>query len=64
MITLSYTRSNARFTFSDALILDEKVYASMSQEDVIAVQDARFAAWLSQVEIASDAPIDEVTSGN
>lgn len=63
MISIPYSRSNGQFTFTDSLILEDEVYAAMALEDVIAMQDARFAAWLSHVEEASNAPVEEVTNG-
>lgn len=58
MIEIPYTRSDGRFTFSDTLILDEEIYAAMTPEEVTAMQDARFAAWLDYVTKASDGDVN------
>lgn len=61
MISIPYSRSNGIYTFTDAILLDDDVYAAMTPEEIIAMQDARFAAWLAHVEEASNTL--EVTNG-
>lgn len=63
MISIPYTRSNGQFTFSDTLFIDEEVYATMTSDDVTAMQDARFAAWLDHLQSASNEPPVEATNG-
>lgn len=63
MISIPYSRSNGVYTFTDAILLDDDVYAAMTPEEITAMQDARFATWLACVEEASNAPADEVTNG-
>lgn len=63
MISIPYSRSNGIYTFTDALILEDDVFASMAPEEITAMQDARFAAWVAQVEAASNAPV-EVANGD
>lgn len=63
MISIPYSRSNERFTFNDALILDDDVYAAMTPEEITAMQDARFSAWLIQVERASELAVEDVANG-
>jgi hypothetical protein len=60
MISIPYSRTNGIYTFTDAIILDDDVYAAMTPEEITAMQDARFAAWVTHVE---ETPA-EVTNGN
>lgn len=62
MISIPYSRSNGIYTFSDSLILDEETYNGMTAEEITAMQDARFAAWVAHVEEASNTPVEEVTA--
>lgn len=59
MISIPYSRTNGVYTFTDALILEEDVYNAMTLEEITAMQDARFAEWVSHVEEASNAPAEE-----
>jgi hypothetical protein len=63
MISIPYSRTNGVYMFTDAIVLDDDVYAAMTAEEITAIQDARFAAWAAHVEEASNAPADEVTNG-
>lgn len=59
MITIPYSRSNGQFTLTDSLILDEETYAAMTQDEITAMQDARFEKWLAIITAPSS--VDEVT---
>lgn len=60
MISIPYSRTNGIYTFTDAIVLDDDVYAAMTTEEITAMQDARFANWVAQVEQASNAPTEEL----
>jgi hypothetical protein len=55
MISIPYSRTNGVYTFTDTVILSEDAYAAMTPEEITAMQDARFAAWVAHVEEASNA---------
>jgi hypothetical protein len=63
MISIPYSRTNGVYTFTDTIILSEDAYAAMTPEEITAMQDARFAAWVAHVEEASNAPVEEVLNG-
>lgn len=52
MISIPYSRSNGIYTFTDAIVLEDDVYAAMTSEEITTMQDNRFANWLSHLEAA------------
>lgn len=50
MISIPYSRSNGIYTFTDAIVLEDDVYATMTSEEITTMQDNRFANWLSHLE--------------
>lgn len=62
MISIPYSRTNGIYTFTDAIVLDDDVYATMTAEEITAIQDARFASWVALITSASNS--SEVTDGN
>jgi len=63
MISIPYTRTNGVHKFMDTIILSEDDYAAITPEEITAMQDDRFAAWVAHVEQASNAPPEELTEG-
>lgn len=63
MIEIPYTRTDGVLTFSDTLFIDEDVYATMTSEEVMAMQDARFASWLDHVRKAPSEIQQDVING-
>ena len=62
-VSVFFSRTNGVHTFTDALVMPPDVYDALTPEEMTAMQDARFAAWLNFVIAASNAPVEEVTNG-
>ena len=53
MISIPYQRSNGVFTFTGTLVLEDDVYNAMTPEEIKAMQDEKFASWLTYIQEAS-----------
>lgn len=58
-ISVAYERTVGGFTFRSAIVMPQEEYEAMTESGIVALQDARFAAWLAHVEEASNAPAEE-----
>jgi hypothetical protein len=61
-ISVPFTRTNGQYTFTDALVMAPNAYDALTPDEITAMQDARFVAWLDFITEASNSP--EVTDGN
>jgi hypothetical protein len=59
MISIPFTRTDGQYTLQDALVMVATEFESLSEPDIIAMQDDRFAKWVSYVITASNAPPQE-----
>jgi hypothetical protein len=60
-ISVPFTRTNGQYTFTDALVMPPQAHEALTETEIIAMQDARFAAWLDFITVASSDA--EVTNG-
>jgi hypothetical protein len=61
-ISVSYSRYINGFMFASAIVISPEEYEAMSESDMVALQDARFAAWVAYVDEASSTPADQPTT--
>jgi hypothetical protein len=59
-ISVPFSRTNGMYTFTDALVIAPNAYDALTPDEITAMQDARFADWVAQVEQASNAPAEEL----
>ena len=60
-ISVPFSRTNGMYTFTDALVMAPNAYEALTPDEITAMQDARFAAWLDFITAASNDA--EVTNG-
>jgi hypothetical protein len=59
MISIPFTRTDGQYTLQDAIILTTTEFESLSEADILAMQDLRFSNWVSFLITASNAPPQE-----
>ena len=56
LISVPFTRTNGQYTLQDALVLPRSEFESLSEAEILTMQDERFAAWVAFLIEASNAP--------
>ena len=59
MVKIDFVRGEEPVLFRDALHIPADVYATMTEDEVKAMQDERYENWKAFVEAASNAPAVE-----
>lgn len=59
MISIPFTRTNGQYTLQDAIVMSATEFESLSEADILAMQDLRFSNWVSFLITASNAPPQE-----
>ena len=62
-VSVPFSRTNGVHTFTDALVMPPNVYDALTPDEITAMQDTRFVAWLDFITAASNAPVEEVLNG-
>lgn len=63
-VSISFQRTNGVFTFTDSLVMSPQAYEALTEAEIIAMQDARFAAWLNHITEASGSAVVDETVPN
>jgi len=45
MVKIDFTKSNGRYSYSDALIFTQEDYAALTEDQIEAMKQARFDKW-------------------
>jgi len=60
-IKIAFTKSNEKYSFSDALIFTQEEYEALTEDQIEAMKQARFDKWH---DVITCVPAEEVTESN